>query len=161
MFRLFCHKEIEAPISQFCVKRLKTEPLHGAGDGLIGRIKAFFEEPESATKESLDLLWRNVQKFGKGFDDTCFLYCAGAFFQDERMVKRAAKRLYAILDKEWELSPAQMEKLLDCINIGERMAVNGVRLREYAVKMLPMYKDEKLVDYARRLDIISGNYQKK
>lgn len=151
MFCLFRQRYFEAPITSFCVKGLKTEPIHGAGDDVLGRIKGFFDKPGSATKDNLHLLWGEVHELGKGFEDTCALYCAGAFFQDERMVKRASRKLYALLDKERNLSPERVELLLDCINIGERMAVNGVRLREHVSKLLPMQKDERILDYARRL----------
>lgn len=42
---------------------------------------------------------------------------------------------------------------MDCINIGERMAVNGAWLREYVTRILPTTDNEQIHDYARRLYI--------
>ena len=154
MFCLFKHKAHEAPLSSFNVKGLKTEPL-SVNDGIIGWIKGVFADPESATKEKLDALWQDVQALGhQDFEDVCALYCTAAFFQDEKLQRKSAKRLYGLLEKRQELSAAELELVLDCINIGERMAVNGVTLREYVSNDLLRQNDEMLLDYARRLYVI-------
>ena len=123
-------------------------------------MKGIFAEPESATKEVLDGLWSDVQKLGSNrLEDCCARYIAAGFFQDEGMVKGASKRLESQLKVKSEkvkvgLTPAELELLLDCINMGERMAVNGVRIREFLQPVLATQQDERLLDYARRLDVM-------
>ena len=146
----FCRKT-SAPVSKFEPVNigLKAEPLTMDG-GTIGQIKHFFYHPEEATKERLDALWCKSQQD----TDPYPLYCAAAFFQDERMQRKATKRIESHLEKHQDLGPADLELLLDCINIGERMGVNGARLREYAKRMTRQLDGHKeLADYAERLYI--------
>ena len=162
----------------------------------INWIKFFCRYPETATKERLDALYSQVRLLEKKLEyhllanhlleDSFALYIAGAYFDDERLLKKAKKLLLSQLKEQvlpdgahYEQSPMYhcilLDRLLDCINIGERMAVNGVELRKYAVRMLghlesivwsdgsiPLLNDaaydiaptpEQLFDYARRLDI--------
>ena len=84
----------------------------------------------------------------------------GAYYADRRMIKRAKRSLEKRLSDKTALAmlpEAQrrkvLEGLLDCINIGERMAVNGTWLREYASRILPIITDEQILDYAKRLYI--------
>ena len=141
---------------------LKTEPI-SLGDGIVGRVKHFCLHPESVTKEQHDALYaqlRGLAKKASGFEDNFALYAGGAYYADRRMIKRAKRLLEKRLSDKTALAmlpEAQrrkvLEGLLDCINIGERMAVNGTWLREYAVQLLPMIADEQILDYARRLYI--------
>lgn len=141
---------------------LKTEPI-SLGDGVIGQVKHFCLHPESATKEQHDALYaqlRGLARKASGFEEACALYAGGAYYADRRMIKRAKKSLEKRLSDKTALAAlpeAQrckiLEGVLDCINIGERMAVNGTWLREYAARILPLTTDERILDYARRLYI--------
>ena len=139
---------------------LKAEPI-SLGDGVIGQVKHFCLHPESVTKEQHDALYaqlRGLARKASGFEEACALYAGGAYYADRRMIKRARRSLEKRLSDNTALAAlpeAQRSKILegvlDCINIGERMAVNGTWLREYAVQLLPMIADEQILDYARRL----------
>lgn len=162
----------------------------------INWIKFFCRYPETATKERLDSLYSQVRLLEKKLEyhllgnhlleDAFALYIAGAFFGEVRLLKKAKKLLLAQLKEQvlpdgahYEQSPMYhcilLDRLLDCINIGERMAVNGAELRKYAERMLghlesivwddgsfPMFNDSangiaplplQIIDYAKRLNI--------
>lgn len=165
-----------SPISSFTVLGLKTEPIHSPDCYIesedkepfalamnsIGNIKFFFKQPNSATKERLDALWSEVKflerSLGKEhlFEELCSLYIAAAFFQDERLQKKSSKKLNALLKKTGPIvDDNKTELLLDCINIGERMGVNGIELRKYVTDSLGTLEPghEPVFDYARRLYI--------
>ena len=167
------YKHISSPISSFHVHGLKTAPIHtlvsypetdgymeshNTAKRIIERIKYYFQEPGSATKERLDELWGDVVQLEKtrvrrkNIEDNCALYMSAAFFQDERMQRRAGRRLSSQLK---EMEPTKngyiQELLLDCINIGERMGVNGQSIRDY-LKSFPLSQGT-IQDYANRLYI--------
>lgn len=131
----------------------KAEPLSW-GDGIICQVKDFCGYPENATKEQHEEVYVQLRKLSRSlssFKEACELYIGGAYFGEERMVKRATKFLTAYLDSQLKLTDAELELLLDCINIGERMAVNGAWLREYVARFLSLTDNEQIHDYARRL----------
>ena len=77
---------------------------------------------------------------------------AAAFFQDKKLQKKASRRQNALLKKTGLITDDQkLELLLDCINIGERMGVNGIRIREFVKPLLP--STGPIHDYAQRLYI--------
>ena len=160
----------------------------------INWIKFFCKYPETATKYRLDSLYSQERLLEKKqeyhllanhlLEDAFALYIGAAFFGDERLLKEAKQLLLGQLKEQilpdgahYEQSPMYhcilLDRLLDCINIGERMAVNGVELRKYASLMLghlesviwedgsiPLLNDaaygiapmpEQLFDYAKRL----------
>ena len=141
---------------------LKAEPI-SLGDGVIGQVKHFCLHPESTTQDQHDALYAQLcgmARKASGVEDDFALYAGGVYYADKRMIKRARR----LLEKRWSDKTALavlqdeqrckvLEGILDCINIGERMAVNGTWLREYAVQLLPMIADEQILDYARRLYI--------
>lgn len=139
---------------------LKTEPI-SLGDGVIGRVKHFCLHPESATQDQHDVLYaqlRGLEKKASSFEEEFALYAGGVYYADKRIIKRAKRSLEKRLSDDTALAAlpeAQrckvLEGILDCINIGERMAVNGTWLREYATRILPIITDEQILDYARRL----------
>lgn len=156
MFSLF--KNTHSPITRFTPVNtgFKAKPLSW-GDGIICQVKDFCGYPENATKEQHEEVYAQLRKLSRslsGFKEACELYIGGAYFGEERMVKRATKFLTAYLDSHLELTDAELELCLDCINIGERMAVNGAWLREYVARILPTTDNEQLHDYARRLYVI-------
>ena len=160
----------------------------------INWIKFFCKYTETATKYRLDSLYSQERLLEKKqeyhllanhlLEDAFALYIGAAFFGDERLLKEAKQLLLGQLKEQilpdgahYEQSPMYhcilLDRLLDCINIGERMAVNGVELRKYASLMLghlesviwedgsiPLLNDaaygiapmpEQLFDYAKRL----------
>lgn len=162
----------------------------------INWIKFFCKYPETVTKDRLDSLYSQVRLLEKKLEyhllanhlleDAFALYIGAAYYGDERLLKKAKKLLLSQLKEQvlpdgahYEQSPMYhcilLDRLLDCINIGEGMTVNGVELRKYASLMLghlesvvwedgsiPLLNDaaygiaptpEQLFDYARRLDI--------
>ena len=162
----------------------------------INWIKFFLRYPETVTKERLDSLYSQVCLLDKKLEyhllanhlleDSYALYISAAYFQDERFLKKATKLLLGQLKEQilpdgahYEQSVMYhcilLDRLLDCINIGERGGVNGTSLRVYASKMLghlqsiiysdgsiPMVNDaaegiapkpEDIFDYAQRLFI--------
>ena len=139
---------------------LKTEPI-SLDDGVIGQVKHFCLHPESTTQDQHDALYaqlRGLARKASGVEDDFALYAGGAYYADKRIIKRAKRSLEKRLSDETTLAALPdkqrckvLEGILDCINIGERMAVNGTWLREYAVQLLPMIADEQILDYARRL----------
>ena len=139
---------------------LKTEPI-SLGDGVIGQVKHFCLHPESATQEQHDALYaqlRGLARNASGVEDDFALYAGGAYYADKRMIKRAKRLLEKHLSDETALAALPdkqrckvLEGILDCINIGERMAVNGTWLREYVAQILPLTTNEQIQDYARRL----------
>lgn len=165
------NKSLSSPITSFHVFGLKTDALHTPEsypetDGClepnaiaqrsINRIKYFFQYPESATKERLDTLWSEVKFLEKTLDkqhlmeEHCALYIVAAFFQNERMQQKTQRFLYTRIEKT-NLEESVLELLLDCINIGERMGVNGQRIRDYVKPLLP--ESGPIRDYAKRLYI--------
>lgn len=162
----------------------------------INWIKFFLRNPETATKVRIDSLYSQIKLLEKKLEyhllgnhlleDAYALYISAAYFQNEWLLKKATKLLLGQL-KEQILSDGAhyeqsvmyhcilLDRLLDCINIGERCAVNGAELRVYASKMLghlqsivysdgsiPMVNDaaegiapksNDIFDYARRLYI--------
>ena len=171
------YQSLTSPISSFTVLGLKTDPIHSPdcfiestekdsyslAINCIGNLKFCFKQPECATKERLDALWSNVkfleQLLEKQhlWEELCTLYIAAAFFQDERLQKKTSRKLNTLLQKTGPITDNQrLELLLDCINIGERMGVNGIELRKYASHVLGAIKPssyEPIFDYARRLYI--------
>ena len=162
----------------------------------INWVKFFCRYPECATRERLDSLYSQLRLLEKKLEyhllgnhlleDAYALYIGAAYFSDEWLQKKAKKMLLGQLGEQilpdgahYEQSPMYhcilLDRLLDCINIGERMAVNGAELRKYAERMLghlesivwddgsiPLLNDaaygiaptsEQLFDYAKRLDI--------
>lgn len=123
----------------------------------INWVKFFCRYPESATKARLDSLYSQLRLLEKKLEyhllanhlleDAYALYIGGAFFGDERLQKKSTKLLLGQLKEQilpdgahYEQSVMYhcilLDRLLDCINIGERSAVNGSQLREIASKML-------------------------
>lgn len=141
---------------------LKAEPI-SLGYGVIGRVKLFCLHPESATQEQHNALYAQLcgmARKASGLEDDIVLYAGGAYYADRRMIKRAKRSLEKRLSDKTALAALPdeqrckiLEGILDCINIGERMAVNGTWLREYAAQILPIITDEQILDYARRLYI--------
>lgn len=162
----------------------------------INWIKFFCRYPDCAIKARLDSLYSQLRLLEKKLEyhllgnhlleDAYALYIGGAFFHDERILKKATKLLLGQLKEQilpdgahYEQSVMYhcilLDRLLDCINIGERGGVNGTSLRVYASKMLghlqsiiysdgsiPMVNDaakgiapkpEDIFDYAQRLFI--------
>ncbi len=162
MFGLF--RTHRAPISAAVPVNdgLKTEPI-SLGDGVIGQVKHFCLHPESATRDQHDALYAQLcglARKASGFEDDFALYAGGVYYADRRIIKRARRLLEKCLSDDTALAAlpdAQrckvLEGILDCINIGERMAVNDTWLREYASRILPIITDEQILDYARRLYI--------
>lgn len=171
------NKSLASPISSFHVFGLKTSPIHTPEsypetDGClepnaiaqrsISRIKYFFQYPEIATKERLDTLWSEVKFLEKALDkqhlmeELCALYIAAAFFQNERMQQKTQRFLYTRMEKT-NLGENVLELLLDCINIGERMGVNGQRIREYIKPFLPE-SGPIIRDYAKRVSLRQTTY---
>lgn len=167
---------LTSPISSFTVSGLKTEPIQSSdcviesedkesyalAMNCIGIIKFFFKQPESATKERLDVLWSDVRFLEKSLEkrhlleELCALYISAAFFQEEKLQKKASRKLNPLLKKTGPIIDNQkLELLLDCINIGERMGVNGIELRKYVASSLGSLdtSQEPIFDYARRLYI--------
>lgn len=162
-----------SPIYSFHIIGLKTEPLHTPAsypktDGdmepsaiatkNIDQVKYFFQKPKSATKERLDSLWNDVKLLERthvlqhNIDVLCSLYITSAFFQDERMQRKASRRLFSQLKKMRQIDDSNLQELLlDCVNIGERMGVNGQQIRDY-LKNTPLSQGP-IQDYANRLYI--------
>lgn len=171
MSHLFSYRSWFSPISSFQVSGLKAEPIHWPQDfpeleeskdsgvvamNCINQIKYFFRNPETATKERLDGLWHEVKRLewmsvgNNRLEKKCALYMAAAFFQDERMQRKSSRRLYR---EAFDHSPEfVLELLLDCINVGERMGVNGTKIRELVKPFIPM--SGSVHNYAERLYII-------
>lgn len=163
----------KSPISSFHIIGLKTDPLHTPAlypesSGylepstiaimVIDQVKFFFQEPGSATKERLDSLWGEVMLLEKAqaskydIGVICSLYITAAFFQDERMQRKASRRLFSQLKKMRPIDDSNLQELLlDCVNIGERMGVNGQQIRDY-LKNTPLSQGP-IQDYANRLYI--------
>lgn len=141
---------------------LKTEPI-SLGDGVIGQVKHFCLHPESTTQGQHDALYAQLcglARNASGFEDDFALYAGGVYYADKRIIKRARRLLEKRLSDKTALAALPdkqrckvLEGILDCINIGERMAVNGTWLRKYAAQILPLTADERILDYARRLYI--------
>ena len=134
----------------------------------INWIKFFLRYPEAATKPRVDSLYSQIKLLEKKLEyhllanhlleDAYALYISAAYFQDERLLKKATKLLLEQLKEQilpdgahYEQSVMYhcilLDRLLDCINIGERCGVNGAELRKYASKMLGWlesicYKDD-------------------
>ena len=123
----------------------------------INWIKFFCRYLETATKERLDSLYSQVRLLERKLEyhllgnhlleDAYALYIGATYFGDKRLLKKAKQLLLGQLREQiladgahYEQSPMYhcilLDRLLDCINIGERMAVNGVELRKYAERML-------------------------
>lgn len=171
------YQHLVSPISYFNVLGLKTDPIHSSdcfiesedknplalAMSCIGNIKFFFKKPDTATKEKLDTLWSDVKCLEQSLEKTHLweelsaLYIAAAFFQDEKLQKKASKKLISLINKAGSILDNQrLELLLDCINIGERMGINGIELRKYVARVLGAIETtnhESLFDYAKRLYI--------
>lgn len=123
----------------------------------VNWVKFFCRYPESATKARLDSLYSQLRLLEKKLEyhllanhlleDAYALYIGGAFFGDEKLLKKATKLLLGQLKEQilpdgahYEQSVMYhsilLDRLLDCINIGVRFCVNGSQLREFASKML-------------------------
>ena len=164
----------------------------------INWIKFFMLYPDTATKERKDSLYSQLRLLEKKLEyhllanhlleDAYALYIGAVYFGDERLLKKAKKLLLGQLEEQilpdgghYEQSVMYhcilLDRLLDCINIGECCDVNSVELRKYAVRMVgwqksmcyndgsfPFFNDaaegiaprpKDIIDYARRLDIES------
>lgn len=160
MFGLFRTHRAPVTIAVPVNDGLKAEPI-SLENGVIGQVKHFCLHPESVTKKQHDALYAQLcglARNASGFEDDFALYAGGVYYADKRIIKRARRLLEKRLSDETALAAlpeAQrckvLEGILDCINIGERMAVNGNWLREYAARILPIITDEQILDYARRL----------
>ena len=123
----------------------------------INWIKFFCRYPKGATKARLDSLYSQLCLLEKKLEyhllgnhlleDAYALYIGGAFFHDERLLKKATKLLLDQLKEQvlpdgahYEQSVMYhcilLDRLLDAINVGERCAVNGIDLRRFAERML-------------------------
>lgn len=123
----------------------------------INWIKFFCRYVKCATKARLDSLYSQLRLLEKKLEyhllgnhlleDAYALYIGGAFFHDERMLKKATKLLLSQLKEQvlpdgahYEQSAMyhsiMLDRLLDTINISERCAINGAKLRKYAELML-------------------------
>lgn len=184
---------------------LFVEELRGNSIGLdpypialrsINWVKFFCRYPESATKKRLDSLYSQLRLLEKKIEyhllanhlleDAYALFIGSAFFRDERLLKKAYLLLLDQLKEQilpdgahYEQSVMYhcilLDRLLDCINIGECYLINDAKLREYAIRMLghlesvvwsdgsiPMLNDAaekiapkpmELFDYAKRLGL--------
>lgn len=123
----------------------------------INWIKFFGKYPACATKVRQDSLYSQLRLLERKLEyhllgnhlleDAYALYIGAAYFADKRLRKKATHLLSGQL-KEQILSDGAhyeqsamyhcilLDRLLDCINIGERYAVNGRELRAYAERML-------------------------
>ena len=65
--------------------------------------------------------------------------------------------MISLINKAGAITDNQrLELLLDCINIGERMGINGIELRKYVARVLGAIETtnhESIVDCARRVYI--------
>ncbi|MBR6292498.1 MAG: alginate lyase family protein [Bacteroidales bacterium] len=157
----------------------------------INWVKFFCRYPDCATKQRLDSLYSQLRLLEKKLEyhllgnhlleDAYALYIGAAFFNDERLLKKAERLLLSQLEEQilpdgahYEQSPMYhcilLDRLLDCINIRKTDA-----LVKYAIQMLghlesivwkdgtiPMLNDSangiaplpsQLFDYARRLGL--------
>lgn len=157
----------------------------------INWVKFFCRYPDCATKQRLDSLYSQLSLLEKKLEyhllgnhlleDAYALYIGEAFFNDERLLKKAESLLLSQLEEQilpdgahYEQSPMYhcilLDRLLDCINIRKTDA-----LVKYATQMLghlecivwkdgtiPMLNDSangiaplpsQLFDYARRLGL--------
>ncbi len=123
----------------------------------INWIKFFCRYPKCATKARLDSLYSQLILLEKKLEyhllgnhlleDAYALYIGGAFFHDERLLKKATKLLLDQLKEQvlpdgahYEQSVMYhcvlLDRLLDAINVGERCSVNAAELRSYAERLL-------------------------
>ena len=125
----------------------------------INWIKFFCRYPETATKERLDALYSQVRLLEKKLEyhllanhlleDAFALYISGAFFGEERLLRKAKKLLLGQLKEQilpdgahYEQSPMYhcilLDRLLDCINISSTTNYTNYtnEIKQYAVKML-------------------------
>lgn len=123
----------------------------------INWIKFFCKYPESATKKRVDSLYSQLKLLEKKLEyhllgnhlleDAYALYIGGAFFHDEKLLKKAAKLLLGQLNEQLLPDGAHYEqsvmyhcilldRLLDAINVGESCAVYETELRLYAERMM-------------------------
>ncbi len=165
----------------------------------INWVKVLMRWPECVTKERRDSLYSQLRLLERKreyhllanhlLEDAYALYVGAAYFRDKRLLKKSKKLLLGQLEEQllpdgghYEQSVMYhcilLDRLLDCINIGERCAVNSVELREYAKRMVgwlksmcykdgsfPFFNDaaegiapkpKDIIGYAQRLDIGSG-----
>ncbi len=127
----------------------------------INWVKVLMRWPECATKERRDSLYSQVRLLERRLEyhllanhlleDAYALYIGAAYFGDKRLLKKSKKLLSGQLEEQvlpdgghYEQSVMYhcilLDRLLDCINIGERCAVNSVELREYAKRMVGWLK---------------------
>lgn len=123
----------------------------------INWVKFFCRYPKCATTARLDSLYSQLRLLEKKLEyhllgnhlleDAYALYIGGAFFRDDRILKKATKLLLSQLKEQvlpdgahYEQSVMYhcilLDRLLDAINVGERCAVNGAELRRFAERML-------------------------
>lgn len=162
----------------------------------INWIKFFCRFPDCATKSRLDALYSQVRLLEKKLEyhllanhlleDAYALYIGAAYFGVEQLLNSARQLLLVQLKEQvlpdgahFEQSPMYhcilLDRLLDCINLGESMGIDGKQLRRYASSMLshleaiiwsdgsiPLLNDAaygisptptQLFDYARRLGL--------
>ena len=162
----------------------------------INWVKFFCRFPDCATKVRLDALYSQVRLLEKKLEyhllanhlleDAYALYIGSAYFSDKKLLNNAKRLLLSQLKEQvlpdgahYEQSPMYhcilLDRLLDCINIGESLGIDGIQLRNYASRMLghlesiiwndgsiPLLNDAaygiapsptQLLDYAKRLGL--------
>ncbi len=155
-----CEAWIDRFISDLPSNRVGLDPYPIALRS-INWIKFFYQYPNSATKNRLNLLYSQIILLGKKLEyhllanhlleDAYALFIAAVFFNDERLYEKASKLLREQLEEQilldgahYEQSPMyhciMLDRLLDSINIAqnnERCEKEDVKwLKEYAVRML-------------------------
>ena len=164
----------------------------------INWVKVLMRWPDFATKERRDSLYSQLRLLERKLEyhllanhlleDAYALYVGATYFRDKRLLKKSKKLLLGQLEEQllpdgghYEQSVMYhcilLDRLLDCINIGERCNVKGAELRQYAKRMVgwlqsmcyndssfPFFNDaaegiaprpKDIIDYAQRLDIES------
>lgn len=123
----------------------------------INWIKFFCRYPGCATKSRLDSLYSQLRLLEKKLEyhllgnhlleDAYALFIGGAFFHDERVLKKSTKLLLSQLKEQvlpdgahYEQSVMYhcilLDRLLDAINVSENCAENETELEHYAERML-------------------------
>lgn len=149
-------KWIDKFIAELSCNRIGLDPYPIALRSM-NWIKFFCRYPESATSPRLDSLYSQLLLLEKKLEyhllanhlleDAYALYIGSAFFGNKRLLKKARSLLLRQLKEQilpdgahYEQSVMYhcilLDRLLDCINIGERYCINGTDLRAYAKLML-------------------------
>ncbi len=128
---------------------------------IVNWVKFFCKWPQAATRERLDSLYSQLRLLERRLEwhlmgnhlleDAFALYIGAAYCGDARLLKRATKLVLGQLKEQILQDGAHYEqsvmyhcilldRLLDCINLDERVSVNGARLRPYAQRMVGWLK---------------------